>query len=77
MPRRERLREGAFSHPSCPSCTGLPAAKVHVDTDTRWVTRLRFCEAEGGALVDFSVVLQHKRPEGWRDIARWSVAHAN
>lgn len=77
MAKQVRLEEGAYSHPPCPGCTDEPATKLHVATDTRWVTRLQFCDAEGGALVDFSIGLQIATPTGWRPVARWSVGHAN
>lgn len=74
MPKRPRLEEGSFSHPKCASCIVRPATKIAILVDARWVIRQQLCD---GGLVDFSFALQLERPESWRDVARWSVAHGN
>ncbi|MPZ67358.1 MAG: hypothetical protein GEU83_18260 [Pseudonocardiaceae bacterium] len=69
----ERLEEGSYSHPWCEQCepTGF---KSYLDSDTRWVTRMRHCQ---GNLVDFSLLLQVNWAGHWRFVTRFSVAHAN
>jgi hypothetical protein len=75
--KRARLEEGKFSHPVCMHCDDRRAVKTPIAPDVRWVVRQRFCAAHDDALVNFSISLQLERPEGWRDVVRWSVAHAN
>lgn len=43
-------------------------------SDVQLISRRRWC---GGELVDFGLIIQTVDPTGWRDVARFSVAHSN
>lgn len=68
------LQQGQYQHFSCLSCLERAPLKNYLDDSTLWIVRRRRCQGE---IVDFSLVLQIKRGSTWRNVTRYSVAHAN